>query len=135
MPSEAENKKWREETEQKIRHKLGLAVDAPTSNRPEYWQEWQKAQRCRETALAAPLEFTLSDDQITNYSSYGWPLPCSICRLGITDFRGVDCNGISFLCHSCGKPNIVERQGNKFVISPGKGARLIDWVSRWFRSI
>ena len=95
-----------------------MSDDDPTDN-PEYWKEWAKVSRKREAQVASPQEYSLSDDQLANYPSYGWPLRCSWCRFGVTRIKAQDCDGVTFLCGECGRPNIVRRSGNLITISPG----------------
>lgn len=80
MPDETD--KWREENEKRIRAKLGMAENAPTG--PDYWREWDKVARERESRLASATTYQITDDELANYPSYGWPLRCSFCGFGVT---------------------------------------------------
>jgi len=54
----------------------------------------------------------LTEDQLANYPSYGWPIKCPACpapRGGGNTIRLPDCDGVRGACVLCGAPLLVER--------------------------
>jgi len=64
-------------------------------------------------------EWTISDDELANCPSYGWPLRCAWCGWGDNRVKAPDCHGITFVCQMCGKPSRARRSGNSISTSPG----------------
>jgi len=72
--------------------------------------------------MPEPVEWTISDDQLANYPSYGWPLRCCWCTSGLgAQVKSSDVHGIMFRCQVCGKSNRVARSGTRLRVSPGVG--------------
>jgi tetratricopeptide (TPR) repeat protein len=64
------------------------------------------------------IELNFTDEQIANFPSYSWPLQCCWCGSGMgAQVRAAEVNGIKFSCQMCGKPNYVQRRGNRVLIS------------------
>lgn len=64
------------------------------------------------------IELIFTDEQISNYPSYCWPLKCCWCGSGMgSQVKAAEVNGIKFTCQMCGKTNYVQRRGNTVLIS------------------
>jgi hypothetical protein len=62
------------------------------------------------------IEWILSDDELANYTSYGWPLRCAWCGWADNRVKAQDCGGIVFLCQICQKRNGVRRDGHRITV-------------------
>ena len=54
----------------------------------------------------------VSEEQLANYPSYGWPIKCPACpapRGGGNTIRLPDCDGVRGVCVLCGAPLVIER--------------------------
>ncbi len=74
-----------------------------------------------------PIEWEITEEQLANYPSYGWPLRCCFCGSGVgARVTAPEIHRISFQCQMCGKWNRTIRSGTRIRVSP---ARLpIGWA-------
>jgi hypothetical protein len=72
---------------------------------------------------------TLSDDELANYPSYGWPITCPICGSGSgmgNKVKAPDCDGVSFRCTVCNAQLHVRRRGNEIIVV-AESRRIVLW--------
>jgi hypothetical protein len=81
-----------------------------------YWAfaDWRRRKR-----MSVPrdpqkfIEWTVSDDDLVNNRSYGWPLRCAWSGWGDNRIKAEDCDGIVLVCQMRNKKSGVRREANK----------------------